>query len=111
MQTDTQRFTLVVPNNNDNGSLNVGNVLPNKVWAKGDKIQIEGEGDKIRTVTFVMGSGEKQHICFKGQGPLPKGSDVRFRLVTAETATATPPAEPSEADLEALTQPDAEQAA
>jgi hypothetical protein len=103
----TQRFTLHVQDNNDNGSLKVGVSAGNKIWAKGDKIQIEGEGEKIRTVTFVMGSGEKTHLCFAKQGPVAKGQ-VDYRIVSAETALPPSPVaeeEMSEADLEAATQP------
>lgn len=85
----TQRFTLHVQDNNDNGSLKVGLSAGTKVWGQGDKIQIEGEGEKIRTVTFVMGSGEKTHLCFAKQGPLPKGA-VDYRIVSAETALPSP---------------------
>lgn len=98
-QGNPNRFTLSIDNPKDNGSLKVGTILPNKKWAVGDKLEIEGEG-KIRTVTFVMGTAgdgtatEKTHLCFKGQGAVPRGQ-ISFRVVTAESAL--PP--PAEADM------------
>jgi hypothetical protein len=65
--------------NNDTGSLKVGLVAGTKKWQVGDKIKIEGE-NKVRTTTYVMGSGERTHLCFKGQGPLPLG-EVVFQIV------------------------------
>lgn len=66
--------------NNDKGSLKVGLSAGGKVWAIGDKLAIDGEGAKVRTVTFVMGKGEKTHLCFKGQGEVPMG-EVEFELI------------------------------
>lgn len=94
----TNRFTLCVTNNRDTGSLGVGLVAGTKEWRPGEKIQIEGEAN-TRTVTWVMGKGEKIHLCAKGTGAFPLG-EVRFRIVSAETAT-----EMSEADLDAATTP------
>jgi hypothetical protein len=65
--------------NNDTGSLKVGLSAGNRQWKIGDKIRIEGEG-KVRTVTYVMGSGQRTHLCFKGQGTLPLG-EVMFQIV------------------------------
>jgi hypothetical protein len=60
--------------NNDTGSLKVGKAGENlKV---GDKIRISGE-DKIRTISYIMGAGEKTHVCTKGFGPFPLG-EVEF---------------------------------
>ncbi len=63
--------------NNDTGSLKVGNVLGE--WHVGDRIQIEGEA-KPRTISYVMGKGEKQHVCTKSFGPFPLGN-VEFSRV------------------------------
>ncbi len=57
-------------NNNDTGSLKVGNLLGE--LAVGDRIQIEGEA-KPRTITFLMGKGDKLHVCAKGSGKFPLG--------------------------------------
>lgn len=73
-------------NAKDTGSLNVGISAGDKVWKVGDKVQFSGEATP-RTVTYVMGGvetrnelgqyagrqGEKVHLCFKGQGPVPLG--------------------------------------
>jgi hypothetical protein len=83
------RYTLHIQDNNDNGSLKVGLSAGTKVWGKGDKIELSTEPGKVRTVTFVMGQGEKTHLCFAKQGPLPKGQ-VDYRIVSAETALPSP---------------------
>lgn len=70
-------FTTI--NAKDTGSLNVGTTAGTKSWKEGDKLEILGEG-KVRTVTFVMGKGEKTHLCFKGQGKVPLG-EVSFSVV------------------------------
>ena len=67
--------------NRDEGSLKVGLTAGDKKWNEGDKIQILGEA-KVRTVTFVMGKGDKTCLCFKGQGKVPTG-DVQYTLVGA----------------------------
>lgn len=75
----------------DSGSLNVGNSA-GREFKVGEKIQLLSEGSKVRTITYVMGKGEKQHLCFKGQGPVPTGSEpLEYRVVGAqveEPATA-----------------------
>jgi hypothetical protein len=63
--------------NNDTGSLKVGSSLGK--LAVGQKLQLVGE-QKVRTITYVMGEGEKQHVCAKGTGPFPIG-DVEVELV------------------------------
>jgi hypothetical protein len=76
--------TITIKGNNDTGSLKVGTAAGDKAWKVGDKLKIVGgvDGDitqgegKTRAVTYVMGKGEKCHLCFKGQGPLPLGEVV-----------------------------------
>jgi hypothetical protein len=56
--------------NNDTGSLKVGAAGAN--LKKGDKIRIAGE-TADRVISYVMGAGEKTHVCTKGFGPFPLG--------------------------------------
>lgn len=72
-------------NTKDTGSLNVGNSA-GREFKVGEKIQILSEGAKIRTITYVMGKGEKQHLCFKGQGPVPLAESVEYRVLGMEAA-------------------------
>ena len=78
--------------NNDDGSLKVGTSAGTRDWKVGDQIQIQGEG-KIRQVTYIMGKGEKCHLCFgKGtklgnQGKVPQG-EVTYEIV-GESAAET----------------------
>ena len=60
--------------NNDTGSLKAN--VPASV---GDLIQIEGERNP-RKITYIMGMGEKQHLCCKGTGPFPIGP-VEFIVI------------------------------
>lgn len=73
-------------NAKDPGSLNVGTNPANVV--KGDKIQIVGEAAP-RTVSYVMGSPEKNnvHLCMKGTGPVPLG-EVEYEKVQAQAVKA-----------------------
>jgi hypothetical protein len=86
--SNPNRFTLTADQGNDDGSLKVGSALPNHTWAKGQKIQLEGE-PQPRTISYVMGKGDKTHLCTAGFGKFPKNQKVSFRLVNdAEQATA-----------------------
>lgn len=69
-------------NAKDPGSLNVGS-NPEKIVV-GEKIQITGE-DKVRTVTYVMGSTAKNnvHLCMKGSGPVPLG-EIEYTVLREE---------------------------
>lgn len=91
--------------NNDDGSLRVGlSAGPNRIWRNGDKIQILGEGSKVRTATYVMGGkdvdggklGEKVHLCFKDQGKVPTGI-VQFQIVGEPQLEAVPEISEAEA--------------
>lgn len=78
-QRSTKEHHMFKTNNDrDTGSLKVGTTAGDHEWAAGQKIKIAG--DKVRTITFVMGQGEKTHLCFKTQGPVPKGV-VEYELV------------------------------
>lgn len=68
--------------NNDEGSLKVGISAGDHVWAIGQTIRILGE-NKTRKVTYMMGEGEKKHLCFKGQGKVEVG-EVEYEIVDAE---------------------------
>lgn len=81
-------------NNNDTGSLLIGSVEA-KV---GDTLFIEGEG-KGRTITYLMGKGEKQHACCKGSGPFPEGL-VTFSIGAPPVAAPTLSTEEQIAELE-----------
>ena len=63
--------------NNDTGSLKVGTSAGDHIWAAGQKIQVE---TKLYTLTYVMGKGEKCHVCAKGCGPFPLGT-VSYSIV------------------------------
>lgn len=63
----------------DTGSLHVGVSGGATKWEKGMKIQIAGE-PAVRTISYVMGLGEKTHLCCKGTGPMPLG-EVEYSLV------------------------------
>lgn len=75
-------------NAKDPGSLFVGK---NEAGIKkGDKIRIKGE-DKVRTITYVMGSEAKSnvHLCARDTGPFPVGpQEIEFELVREEAKQA-----------------------
>lgn len=71
--------------NNDDGSLKVGISAGDISFKVGDRIKLLGEA-KVRTVTFVMGKGEKTHLCFKAQGKLPMG-EVSYEMVGEAAST------------------------
>lgn len=86
--------------NRDNGSLSTGPVR----LEVGDTIEIRGEG-KRRRVTYVMGSPNKWHATFKGQGAVPEGK-VEWKLIArpretprelhrTDRSTPSPPLPPS----------------
>lgn len=63
--------------NNDTGSLKVGTSAGEHVWAVGDQLKI---GDRQLKVTYVMGKGDRCHICCKGGGIMPIGV-VKYEII------------------------------
>lgn len=61
--------------NNDTGSLKA----PGATVAVGDLVQITGEKTP-RKVTYIMGAGDRQHLCFRGTGKVPTGP-VEFEIL------------------------------
>ena len=57
--------------NNDTGSLKVGTSAGDYKWEVGSEFTI---GDKNYKVSYIMGKGEKCHLCCKGCGIFPVGS-------------------------------------
>lgn len=74
-------FTTTNPK--DNGTFLVGSNPANLV--KGMKIKLQGE-DKIRTITYVQGTPEKNnvHVAAKGSGPFPTSPNPISYEVVAE---------------------------
>jgi len=64
--------------NNDTGSLKVG--AAGAGLKVGDKIQVAGE-KAARTITYLMGTGDRLHVCARGTGPFPTG-EVSWEQVT-----------------------------
>ena len=79
--------------NNDTGSLKVG--LAGAHLKVGDSVQIRGEVSP-RCISYIMGAGERTHICCKGTGPMPVGE------VEVDLGGSSTPTTPKQALLEKL---------
>jgi hypothetical protein len=64
--------------NNDTGSLKVGTSAGDHVWEVGQKVKI---GERTVTITYIMGRGEKTHICFGKQGFRCPEGEVEYSVV------------------------------
>lgn len=72
-------------NPKDTGSLKVGTSAGDHKWVAGQKIRLANE-NQLRTLTYVMGSGEKTHIVAKGSGPFPTGERIEYSIVGEQAA-------------------------